>query len=650
MVDPQRVMGMVIRILHLEDNLADAQLCLYRLRTDGLNVQVDVARNSKEFKEKAAAGNYDVILGDYRLPDWSGLDAVNWLRSGGIETPFILVTGTLGDDLAVECIKRGATDYVLKDRLDRLGFAIYRALQERGTRAERDRAQRELLERNEEYRSIIQGAPYGIYRADHDGNLLMANPALVTMLGYGSETEVLKLKTTRDIFVNPVQRELALSQVSSGVTPSEHHWRRKDGKQITVRLAGRRLPGKAGGAVNYEVFVEDITAQRTLEQEFLQAQKMEAIGRLAGGVAHDFNNLLMIINSCLELWQHEKTDAAKREKYVQQIRDAASMAAFVVRQLLTFSRKQVVERQIVDLNSILKDLSKMLPRLLGADIEVIIIPGRNLERVEVDRGHVEQVVMNLAVNARDAMPNGGKLVIETTNIELEEKEAGRMKLDPGRYVCMAVTDTGTGMDAETQARIFEPFFTTKERGKGTGLGLATVSAIVKENGGRVEVDSTPGKGSNFEVYFPAAAAAGQTPAAAKTVAAAAERGTETILVVEDEGALRAITCEYLQSQGYTVLAASNGMGALETCRNHAGAIQLLLTDVVMPGISGPEVAAAALSIRPELRVIYVSGYIDRQIDLDALGSGAVFLQKPYNLGDLARKIRDVLPAGNGRAA
>jgi two-component system cell cycle sensor histidine kinase/response regulator CckA len=639
---PQPAAAVPIRILHLEDNLADAQLCLYKMRLAGLNVQVDLARTGEEFRRRIQGGAYDLILCDYRLPDWSGLDAVQWLRISDLNIPFILLTGTLGDDLAVECIKKGVTDYVLKEKLDRLPFAVRRALEEQAMRAERDRAHRELLQREEEYRSIVHGAPYGIYRTDHQGNVIMANPAMARMLGYERESELLKLNTARHLFVDPAERERAIDQVESiGFVHSEYDWRRKDGKEITVRVAGRKLPGPNGTAAVYEAFVEDVTAQRTLEQEFLQAQKMEAIGRLAGGVAHDFNNLLMIISSCLELWQHENADPEKREKYVRQIREAATMATSVVRQLLSFSRKQMVERHLLDLNFILRDLSKMLPRLLGADVEVINIPGRNLEKVEGDRGQIEQLIINLAVNARDAMPSGGKLIIETANLQVDGDQAARLTLGPGRYVSMSVTDTGTGMDAETQARIFEPFFTTKEQGKGTGLGLATVSAIVKENGGQIAVRSEVGKGSTFEIYFPSAADKKQI-AEAPRVEVAVERGTETILSVEDEGGLRAITSEYLQSQGYTVLNAGNGIGALEICRTHPDRIHLLLTDVVMPGISGPEVAVAALAMRPEMRVIYVSGYIDRQIDLQALGPGTAFLQKPYNLGDLSRKIREVL--------
>ncbi|HLJ30440.1 MAG TPA: response regulator [Candidatus Angelobacter sp.] len=644
MTKPQPKSQIPIRVLHLEDNPADANLCLHKMRAEGLNVETEVVSTGKEFREKIRANSYDLVLGDYRLPDWSGLDAVHWLRISDVNTPFILVTGTLGEELAVECIKRGATDYVLKRNLDRLPLAVRRALQEQTTRAERDRAERELRQREQEYRSIVEGAPYGIYRVGEDGNLLMVNPALTAMLGYEREAELLKLNTISEIFVEPEERQRAVAMVHGNYENcSEHRWRRKDGKEIIVRIAGRKLPQEIGAPTTYEVFAEDITARRMLEEQFLQAQKMEAVGRLAGGVAHDFNNLLMIISGCLELWQHEKADPEKADRYIRQIREAASMAAFVVRQLLTFSRKRMVERHVVDMNGILKDLNKILPRLLGEDIEVIMVPGADLEQIEVDRGNVEQVVINLAVNARDAMPEGGKLTIRTSNVELKEGEGEGMNLTPGRYVKLSVTDTGTGMDAATQARIFEPFFTTKEQGKGTGLGLATVSSIVKQNAGGTWVHSGPGKGAIFEVYFPVAAALQKVLEPAK-IAAPVQRGTETVMVVEDEAALRAVTSEYLESQGYTVLSASNGISALEICRRHPGKIHLLLTDVVMPGLSGPQVVEGAVAMRPELRVIYVSGYIDRLVDLETLGRGAIYLQKPYSLVELGHKIRESVAA------
>jgi PAS domain S-box-containing protein len=552
------------------------------------------------------------------------------------------VSGTLGDELAVECIKEGATDYVLKDKLDRLPFAIRRALDEKRMRGDRDQAERELHQLGQHYASIVRGAPYGIYRANQDGRIIMANPALVSILGYASEAELLRLNITLDVFADRQDRGRMLSQVNepSVFKDAEITWRRKDGRPIIVRVAGRRLEAEAGAPAVYEVFVQDITEHRVLEQQFQQAQKMEAIGRLAGGVAHDFNNLLMIIRGCAELLEHHKNQPEKFSGYLKQINDATSIAASVVQQLLMFSRKQVPERRALDFNSALRDLRKMLPRLLGEDIQIIFNPGQSLERATADRAQIEQIILNLAVNARDAMPNGGKLTIETANIHLEVPQVERrgVELPAGRYVVLAISDTGSGMDAEIQAHIFEPFFTTKERGKGTGLGLATVYGIVKESGGFISVDSATGKGSTFKIYFPCAQVSEEVPQPALPVSPA-PGGSETILLVEDEEALREITCEYLQSRGYRVLTASSGMHALEICRTHEEPIDILLTDIIMPGIRGPELVKAALDMRPQMRIIYVSGYADRGIEDGSLERDAVFLRKPYSLAELGHKIR-----------
>jgi len=641
-----------IRILLLEDNPSDAELCRHKLESSGLEFSVKSVGTPDEFKLEIGTDAYDIILGDYRLPNWTGLDAVQWLRGTGSRVPFILVTGTLGDELAVECIREGATDYVLKDKLDRLPFAIHRALEERAMRKDRDQAERELRQSERQQASIIHGAPYGIYRATTDGQIVMANPALVTMLGYHSEAEVLRLNITADVYADARMRQQILSATpdANAFQYGEVTWRRKDGRPIIVRLAGRRLEAEAGAPAVHEVFAQDITEQRVLEQQFQQAQKMEAIGRLAGGVAHDFNNLLMIIRGCAELLEHHKSHPEKFSRYLKQINDATSIAASVVQQLLMFSRKQVPERSALDFNSALRDLRKMLPRLLGEDIQIIFNPGQALERVTADRAQMEQIILNLAVNARDAMPNGGKLIIETANVHLEvpQVEQRGVELPAGRYVVLSIADTGSGMDAEIQAHIFEPFFTTKELGKGTGLGLATVYGIVKESGGFISVESAPGEGSTFRIYFPCTEVAKEVPQPVAT-AAPAPGGTETILLVEDEAALREITCEYLQSRGYQVLTANSGMHALEICRVHDEPIDILLTDIIMPGIRGPELVKSALDMRPQLRVIYVSGYADRGIEDEALERDAVFLRKPYSLAELGHKIRTAA-ARNGAAS
>jgi two-component system cell cycle sensor histidine kinase/response regulator CckA len=635
--------GTPISILLLEDDPLDAELCLRKLESSGLSFFVKGIGSADEFKYEIGANKYDIVLGDYRMPNWTGLEAVRWLRASGYSIPFILLTGTLGDELAVECIKEGANDYVLKDKMERLPFALLRAVEEARMRAERDQTEHELRQTEQQYASIVRGAPYGIYRSDERGHILMANPALITMLGYESEAEFLKLNIETDVYLNPKERAGVLKQLEEHKTLPfpDVKWRRKDSQIIIVRLEGRRFDTSIDGRALYEMFVQDITERRVLEQQFQQAQKMEAIGRLAGGVAHDFNNLLMIIRGCAELLDHHKADPQKVGGYIKQINDATSIAASVVQQLMAFSRKQVPEKRALDFNAVLRDLRKMLPRLLGEDIQIVFTPGPTLERVAADRAQIEQILLNLAVNARDAMPSGGKLVLATSNVFLStpQIETGGIELPAGSYVLLSVSDTGTGMEQDVKSHIFEPFFTTKERGKGTGLGLATVYGIVKENNGFIAVHSEMGKGSEFKIYFPVDTMAKETAAAIAKSALPVPGGSETILLVEDEAALREITCEYLQSRGYNVLSASSGMQALEICRVHEAPIDILMTDIIMPGIQGPELVKAALDMRPQMHVIYVSGYTDRGMEIAHKENNATLLQKPYSLADLGHTIR-----------
>jgi two-component system cell cycle sensor histidine kinase/response regulator CckA len=636
--------GGPIRILVLEDNPSDAKLSLRRIKEAGLEIVADVVSNSRQFIEHYQSNPYHIVLGDYRLPDWTGLDAVRWLRSSGHKTPFILVTGTLGDELAVQCIKEGANDYVLKEKLERLPFAIRRALEEHELREDRDRAERNLRHSEEQFRSIVEGAPFGICQMDENGQMLVANPALVTMLGYASETDLLGMDTLSQLSRDPGDMQKVLGQFQSEHSPAraELTWRQKGGKEILVRLAGTCVRA-AGDKAMCNVFVEDMTQHRALERQFQQAQKMEAVGKLAGGVAHDFNNLLMIIGASADFIEHNKHNPEKIGKYVRQIQSATTIAASVIRQLLMFSRKQVLERHVQDLNRIMDDMSKMLPRLLGEDVKLVIHLEPDLRMVNIDRGHIEQVVMNLAVNARDAMPNGGELVIKTANVTLDEKDEQThgLKLAPGDCISLSVQDTGIGMNEETKAQIFEPFFTTKERGKGTGLGLSTVYGLVEQNGGKISVESERGKGSTFTIYFPCMDGLEEVRSHPRPVKKPAG-GSETVLFVEDEEALREIARESLEPVGYKILLAPNGDEALDICRNHKLPIQILVTDLVMPGISGVELAQRALELHPQLQLIFVSGYTDRPMDIQKLFPHAVFLQKPFDMADLILQIRLVL--------
>lgn len=507
---------------------------------------------------------------------------------------------------------------------------------------ERKNADEQLRRSESRYRSIIDSAPYGILRIDQNGRIMMANPAVSTMLGYETPKDVLGLETT-SLYLNQTQRQRARDYAfEDPAVGYETKWKRKDGKTITVRLGGRRLPDDDELPGGFEVFVEDVTEQRSLQRQFEHAQKMEAIGRLAGAVAHDFNNLLMIIGSYAQLMEEGEKDRRQVSQYVSQIREASAKAAGITRQLLSLSRKQIPMPTILDLNYVVKDLAKMLPRLLGQDIEMLLKLDPHLGTLRGDRGQVEQVIMNLAVNARDAMPKGGRLTVETANVTLDVAYHQRREISvpPGRYVLLAVSDTGQGMDVETQRRIFEPFFTTKEEGKGTGLGLTTVYGIVKQNHGYIWVYSEIGKGSTFNIYLPRLDSA-VTEASSQPLQVT-PGGNETILLTEDEAALRQVSRVYLESKGYTVLEAANAAEALKLCRSHSGPIHVLVTDVVMPGQGGVELAKSVLEIRTNLAVVFVSGYSDRELDSAPISIGAHFLQKPFSLDALARAVRLLL--------
>jgi signal transduction histidine kinase len=448
--------------------------------------------------------------------------------------------------------------------------------------------------------------------------------------------------------VHPEDRNLVIETMSkanrSGRDFSMQYralWR--DGTVRWLNSAGRIRLGEHGAPVRGVGISMDVTDRLTLEAQYLQAQKMEAIGRLAGGVAHDFNNLLTVILGYCELLLVDADPDDWRQADIVEIQKAGARAAGLTRQLLAFSRKQIIEPTLLDLSTVVTDMRTMLGRLIGEDVKVVLHLGPELASVKADRGQVEQVVMNLAVNARDAMPAGGTLTIETANVDLDENyPKTHLGVTPGPYVVLTVSDTGTGMTPEVQARLFEPFFTTKELGKGTGLGLATVHGIVMRSGGSINVYSEAGRGTSFKVYFPRADGAGAAAPARPPVVARPRDVTQTVLVVEDAEGLRELAKRLLLRLGYTVLVAANADEALHLFDQHVS-IDVLLTDVVMPGASGPELTRRLVERRPSLKVIYMSGYTEEAIvQHGVLQPGIAFLHKPFTSDTLGRKIREVL--------
>ncbi len=509
------------------------------------------------------------------------------------------------------------------------------------------RAAQDNLRRSElNFRSLVTNAPYGICRCDSTGKILDANPAFLQLLGHTSADQLIGQHIFGLYAENDQWFELAdflrSAEPFKGLTAE---WKRKDATTTLVRISGRSVSSGPEGGVVFELFAEDVTERRVLEQQLRQSQKMEAVGRLAGGIAHDFNNLLMVISGYSEFLLERLGAEPHLRGPAQEIASAAERASSLTRQLLAFSRKQMLAPRIVNLNDVATENIKMLTRMIGEDIDLVMVPGPSLWPVRADAGQIEQVIMNLAVNARDAMPSGGKLTIETSNVTLDEDYARvHAPLPAGDYVMVALSDTGDGMDNETQSHIFEPFFTTKGT-KGTGLGLSTVYGIIKQSGGYIWVHSEVGKGTTFKIYLPRVASTGQAAAqvAAPVEYRKVEPGTETILLVEDEANLRYLARQYLEKQGYKVIEAADGAVAMQIAVAHDKVIHLLLTDVIMPGMNGRELAQRICEIRPNVKVLYMSGYTENMIGHDGvLDDGVRLLQKPFNLRDLKSIVREVL--------
>ncbi|HTQ03056.1 MAG TPA: PAS domain S-box protein [Polyangiaceae bacterium] len=498
---------------------------------------------------------------------------------------------------------------------------------------------------------LAESGIIGIITADLTGKVIHANDAFLRMSGFSRGELVAGAIQWNDLtprdWREATDRALEELRTTGVASAYEKEYERRDGSRIPILLGAAMLTDSTSIA-----FMIDLTRQKRAEEalkrtevQLRQSQKMEAVGRLAGGVAHDFNNLLSVVLSYSSTLAAELTPGDPMRADIEEIEKAGQRAAELTRQLLTFSRQEVTEPRILDINGVLANMDKMLRRILGEDVELVSLHGSGLGRIRVDPGHIEQVIMNLVVNSRDAMPRGGKLTIETKEVEFDEAYAEEhLDVTPGRYVMLAVSDTGVGMDRATQSRIFEPFFTTKERGKGTGLGLSTVFGIVKQCGGAVGVYSEPGLGTTFKVYIPRVDATADTSSVTTTPSTLA--GSETILLVEDEEQIRAVARGILRKRGYHVIEARSAGEALLHCENHPGQIHLLLTDVVMPQLSGPELARRLVSARPGTKVLYMSGYPDEALlRHGAVEAGVAYLQKPLTPESLSRKVRAVLDAG-----
>jgi two-component system cell cycle sensor histidine kinase/response regulator CckA len=635
-----------LRVLLVEDVEDDALLVLRELRRCGYAPHWERVENAGAMRAALERSIWDVVLSDWSLPQFGALAALAVLKEMRPDVPFIIVSGTIGEETAVTALRAGALDFVVKGNLPRLAPAIQRELTESESRRARRRAEADLQASEARYRALFESSPQPMWVYDKDTLAFRAvNEAAV--LHYGYSREEFAALTLDDI--RPPADIAAVHEAVAQPAEARRVWRhrKKDGSIIAVEIKAHDFEFE--GRRSRLILANDVTERLHLEEQLRQSQKMEAIGRLAGGVAHDFNNVLSVILSYGDMLLAELKPGNPMREDVEEIKKAGTRAADLTRQLLMFSRQQVLAPKVLDLNAVLTSMDKMLQRILGADVDLVSLPTVPLGRVRVDPSSMEQIVMNLVVNARDAMPVGGKLTMETGNVILDEAYArDHVGVMPGPHVMLAVTDSGTGMDKATLTRIFEPFFTTKESGKGTGLGLSTVFGIVQQSGGSVWVYSELGRGTTFKVYLPRVDADVEDARAQEPPTTL--RGSETILLVDDDDQLRVVAKSILQESGYHVIESRNAGEALLHSEKHGGTIDLLLSDVVMPQMSGPELARRLSTVRPEMRVLCMSGYTDDSIVRHGvLEAHLAYIQKPITPVTLATKVREVLDGGKRNA-
>ncbi len=633
-----------LQILHLEDNANDAELLRAKLDEANIPCVVEVVQTREKYVDALDTMKFDLIVSDFSLPSFDGKSALEIALRKCPETPFIFVSGTIGEDAAVESLVRGATDYVLKGRLGRLIPAVRRALHEAEAEKVRKQAEKALIESKEKYQNLFESNLAATYVSTPEGNVLECNPAYVRLFGFSSVEEA-KATNLNLLYDDSQKRERMIDTIRSQ-KQIEH----LDIQMVTKKKTPLRVIANIVGKFDEQnvltqmnCYLLDDTKQQLLEQQLIQAQKLESLGTLAGGIAHDFNNILGIIVGHATLIKRSGLDPEKQSQSIEAITTAAQRGAALVRQLLTFARKSDVIMHRIQLNDSIKEVASLLRETFPKIIDVSMKLQEKLPLILADSTQIHQVLLNLCVNARDAMPEGGKLAISTQTVEGTSIQSKFPKAKICNYVVVEVSDTGSGMDEETRLKIFEPFFTTKEPGKGTGLGLAVAFGIISLHYGFIDVASTPGRGTTFSLYFPVnveeiepfhikGEMLGETPG-----------GTETILLVEDEEMLRELAKMALKGKGYTVITATNGEEAIQIYKARKKEIALVLSDMGLPKLDGYSAFKELKEINPAIKFVIASGYIDPVQKSEILKSGVKeFIQKPYVPNDMLSKIRNVL--------
>ena len=643
-------MSKLLRLLLVEDSEDDAQLLLRQLRREGVEVEGLRVETAPAMRDALSQQSWDAVISDYSMPAFSAIGARAVLSEVGVDIPFIIVSGTIGEETAVKALKSGAHDFLTKGQLSRLVPAIEREMRDADERRRLRRAEAALSETRDRMRFALEAAGVGTWEWDVTTDRIVWSDVLERLHGlraggFGGTFDAFvalihpedqqRIRDTREGFLQ-----------SRGDSRHEYRVLLANGTVRWVASIGRAFVGAKGHPDRAAGIVFDITEQKQLQEDLSQAQKMESIGNLAGGIAHDFNNLLTVIEGCCQLLQENPAVQVQQAiGDLGEIRRAVDRGASLTRQLLAFGRKQILAPQVVSLNDIVGHLGSMLRRLIEENVQLEFHLAPDLTSVSVDPGQIEQVLVNLVVNARDAMPEGGKLTIETTNVTFDATYAQEhVGVRPGRHVLLSVTDTGQGIPLELQAQVFEPFFTTKPKGQGTGLGLATVYGIVKQSGGHIFLYSERGVGTSFKLYFPAASGEATTETVKPKAAPPQELdGTETVLIVEDDPRLRELDERILKRRGYKVMVAGSAADAIQTCTNYVDPIHVVVTDVIMPGGSGKTLGDWLAEHRRETKVVYMSGYTDNAIARHGVLEADIhFLPKPFSPEDLARAIRTAL--------
>jgi len=755
-------MNDILQVLILEDSESDALLIERQLDREEVVFDHRWVVTPEDFETALDEHAWDVILCDYVLGQFTGLDALEIVKRKQLDIPFIIVSGTVGEELAVAAMRAGAHDYIMKDRLERLAPALIREVKDAGIRRDaqamrenlaasnlrwqttfdaldnpililsadrrieycniatlafldrdrdevighhcwevmhetdgpiegcpfdssRDNSSRatvkltvgdkifdvatdpifsaedgvtfsgavhiltditDLVRSEERFHQFFENEPSYCYMISPESTIIDVNRSALSALGYDREELIGQpISMIYDPESQSIVKEIFEDWKKTGrLIDHEMKLLTKEGEVRTVLLNASAIRDAQGEIIHSISVQTDITARREAEEQLSQSLKMESIGRLAGGIAHDFNNLMTVVTGYSEIMREKIKKGVPIIDELDQVALAGTRATDLTQQLLAFSRRQVFKLDVLDMNEIIASFEKMLLRIIGEDIDLIFMPQSSLEMVKLDRGQIEQVIMNLVVNARDAMPEGGKLTLETMNVDLDEGYSrSHIGVEPGPYVMFAVTDSGIGMDDVAKDRMFEPFFTTKETGKGTGLGLSTVYGIVKQSNGYINVYSEPGQGTTFKLYFPVTVEAEQSVARPDGDVRRPSRGNETLLVVEDDDAVREAVSAMLESSGYNVLSVREGEEALRICAELPEEIDLLLTDVVMPGMNGPELATRIAEFSPGVLVVFMSGYTGNAIHHQGiLDLDTAYIQKPFTPVILTRLIRDVL--------